>query len=347
MSFDNLNLGHKIEPGMSVEDQLAVSGLSWGVDAAPQQSEFQGRMIKENDVIVLRRNDTGERLATVGANWTPYSNRRFLGDFNYFCDRAGFLVERAGFLTRGKGLNKEAMSFAAAVVPGSHDGELDLGDGDVSNMRIIFLNYFTYGKAIGGFVMNERLFCENQLALKAVGQKGKYTLRHTSNNIEGARGILTVKQTLQTIHSSIKDFWHVSECLTRQYVTPEQAIDFFISNYGHKNKGVDEQPVAVKTMIDIYFNNLNEYVDVDLAMDLSTTRDTAYGVLNAVTAYETHFQGFNPATGKINPIADSTRFLRSVSSTSKAQIAYDSLSRQYTSLRQRRQQEIAQPVRAF
>lgn len=346
MSFDDLNIGHKIEPGMSIDNQLAVCGLDWQIDAAPQQSEFQGRMIKEDDVIVLRRGDTGERLATVGTNWTPYGNRRFLSDFNDFCDRAGFLVKRAGFLTRGKGLNKEAMSFASAVIPGSHDGELELDDGDVSNMRIIFLNYFTYGKAIGGFVMNERLFCQNQLVLKAVGQKSKRTLRHTANNLEGASGILKVKQTLDSIHSSIRDFWHVSECLTREYLTPQQAIDFFIKNYGHKEKSIEEQPIAVKTMIDIYFNNL-EAQDVDLAMDISTTKDTAYGVLNAVTAYETHFQGYNPVTGRVNPVADSTRFLRSISSGSKAQLAYDLLSRKYTSLRQRQRQEQAQTVRAF
>ena len=61
MSFDDLNIGHKIEPGMSIDNQLAVCGLDWQIDAAPQQSEFQGRMIKEDDVIVLRRGDTDRK----------------------------------------------------------------------------------------------------------------------------------------------------------------------------------------------------------------------------------------------------------------------------------------------
>lgn len=328
MGFEALNLGHEISPQMSIDDQLLLSGLDWSVDASPLVSEFNGRLFKDDDVSVLRRSDTGERLTIVGDRWKPYSNRRFLTDFNNFCDRSGYIVERAGFIKRKAGLNKEAMAFASAVVPGSHDGELDLGNGDRSQMRIIFLNYFTYGKAIGGFVVNERIFCQNQLVLK-VKDGTKQTIRHTANNVEGYDSILRVKGTLENVQKSIRNFWHISECLTRQIVTQREAVDFFIKHFGDIEKPVHKQPFAVQSMIDIYFDNMRlDNPNVDLAMNIETTKDTAYGVLNAVTAYETHCQGWNPQTGKAN-IGGSDRFLRSVASNSKSQIAFNSLARKY------------------
>ncbi|MCJ8280580.1 MAG: hypothetical protein MJK14_11920 [Rivularia sp. ALOHA_DT_140] len=84
---------------------------------------------------------------------------------------------------------------------------------------------------------------------------------------------------------------------------------------------------------------------MDLAMDINTTRDTTYGLLNAATAFETHFQGFNPITGRTTQVSDATRFLRSVSNGSKSQHAYNTLARKYVS--QRARQQVTQSVRAF
>ena len=118
--FDRLSIGRAINPGMTLEEQLSISGLNWSVSVAPLVSEFQGRMIQEESIPVVRRGDTGEFLTVAGKNWKPYGNRRFLGDFNNFCNNAGYVIERAGFIRKNQGIRKDAFAFASAKADPSY-----------------------------------------------------------------------------------------------------------------------------------------------------------------------------------------------------------------------------------
>lgn len=333
--FARLGIGNAINPQMKLEEQLSISGLNWSVVVSPLASEFQGKMIREDSIPVIRRGDTGEFLTVAGKNWKPYSNRRFLGDFNNFCNSAGYVIERAGFIKKNQGIRKDSFAFASALVPGSKGGELTLEGCDRSEMRIIFINNFKYGKGVGAYVMNERVFCQNQLVLR--GRTNTRVLRHVSNHIEGTKGMINVQDTLESVRKTITNYWHVSQVLAQTQMNDREAMDFFINKFGDKDKPLDKQPMAVQMMLGIYFEEIElKNENIDLAMGTEATKNTAYGVLNAVTAYETHYMGYSRQTGR-SALSQTDRFARRFDSDSAK--AYDSLSRLYVPAKLRNQQE--------
>lgn len=342
MSFDFLGLGGEISPDMIIDEQLQASGLDWQVLTSPMIADIGGgKYIKYHNSTILMRSDTLELLTIAGKGWQPYSNRHFLGDFNKFCNTAGYLVERAGFIYQPSGRNTDAIAFASATIPGSKNGKFSLKGDDESAMRVIFLNPFSYGKGIGIFAMNERLFCENQLTLK--GKRVKRSLKHAATNLHGKEGICKVEQTLKSLETMISNYWHISTILANTKISDREAVDFLINHFGDKNKEIHKQPQAARIMMEIFFNERSiDKEGVDLAMDTQSCQHTAYGLLNAVTAYDSHFHGYDPQTGRAT-IANSQRLLNTFDSLSTK--AYTALSRQYVANRDRR--ILTQPVRAF
>ncbi|MBW4636374.1 MAG: DUF932 domain-containing protein [Iphinoe sp. HA4291-MV1] len=283
-------VGINVEIGMSVEDQMRLSRLDWRVEVA--QGSYQtkdGREMK-NKTRTAYRSDTGEELSPVSLGWKPYQNVDFLKNFNEFCSRTGMVPERIGYLTKSQSSSIAITHkiFASAIIPKELGGQLWLDRDDIIDSRLVFFNHHNYGQGAGALIYTVRRICTNGQVARETAARGK--LRHISAHLGANSKRPTV--LLASIHQGLKNYNEKLESLTRQALTDDEVQAMLIKDYGDSGKPWDKQPPIVKTVMSIYkgeLDNLFSDRGVNLGQATRSAYKTAYGLLQAVSAYRNHF----------------------------------------------------------
>lgn len=293
------HLGSSISSRMPVEQQIIAAGLDWKVLVeAPRYGEKIGQELKAESFPIAYRSDTGEALTCITDSWVPYQNDEFLRDFNNFCNRAGLQMERAGYLKKNSvktGIYN--MVFATALVPETLGGRFVLDDraNDVLEARVVFYNHHQYGYGAGAHLYHTRLVCTNGMTLRI--KNSTKLARHITSHLKDGQKISDI---LNSLKQNVSEFNSDMLALANTGITQSEAQDFLIDTFGDRSKPWEKQPMVVRASAEIFAGNMDDIVSdvkgVTLGSSSSAAYNTAYGLLQSVTAFETHLRGNSQST---------------------------------------------------
>ncbi|MGH8000010.1 MAG: DUF932 domain-containing protein [Brasilonema sp.] len=283
--------GVEVSPGMSIDEILDKSGLNWEVVVErPFYGYKVGKEVQSRGRSIVYRTDTMQDLTYSSNDWKPYQNRRFLSDFSNFCDRNGLQIERIGYLPSGEDqFSLGNMVFITALVPEDLNGVFMLDKDDVTVMRVLAYNYHTYRRGSGFLTMAERLICTNGMTILTRGMVE--TMKHIQSHIGDRQYVSTLLESLKV---QINSYRENLKLLASTPVKPGEAFQLFKHLLGSPKKPDDKQEPIVKACFSIFQGDMDEVLalqGVDLGMNILSAYQTYYGILQALTAYKTHFSG--------------------------------------------------------
>jgi hypothetical protein len=327
---------------------LKECGLDWEPTIVPTMYQYLGTTKTSETTKLLVNSKTGEEISAISSKWVPMGNRDFLNKTIRLLETIGLGAEN---IARG------GYSHGSSTVPRVGDrcsfllsdeipelGFNLFGDKkEYHSTRLMALNPQYVGAAISVKLITVRLVCLNGMVSTGVGND-ILNVYHNSKSIKNMSNQDVLVKNKQLIE--IRRL--VLEELAKVKISKEEAIEHFVELVGDRSRAINDQPVAVKILERIYNGApVDTSVAIEEGVDLSLndyTHNTAYGVVNAVTAYMTHVRGrSNP---NYNPVK-----VQNFSNVAPVTKIMSSLERAYVPKHLWQQEQLkatqAQSVRAF
>jgi len=271
-------------------------GLDWEPESVVAQYDFNGSRRKSPNIHLIINNKTGEPLAAASADWKPLGNRKFFDRVKTSLDSIEIGIERGGYI---HGARQSLRSGDRCTFLISEDvpalGYALFGDNkEIYHSRLILFNHHHPGFGMGARLQTVRLVCKNGLVANEV-KKG-IVFSHTESGIKKHQSAIESLFGFEQVTIKLR---LEQEALVETKVSDDDAIAFFVNNFGDNKLADNEQPVPVKTMIGIY---KNEYQDLKEGVDLSVneyTEGTAYGILQSVTGYYSHIKAYGSSDSRL------------------------------------------------
>jgi hypothetical protein len=284
------NIGKPLDPASFV-DPLEQMGLDWEPIVVPIHYEAMGIRRTSQAFKILVNSKTGQDIAPCSDTWELVNNRKFYNIARRSLEELGGSISRGGYMHGAKSSLRVGDRCVFLVSDEIPELGFALFNDDVEeshSSRILFYNHHSPGNGIGAKVIVVRKICTNGMV--KTGIKAGITKAHT---VKGVADYADVGETMKLYKTLIASQVKQLEALAKVKVSDAEALDHFISFVGSKKKGIDEQPIQVRTMQAIYDGSASHLMDdlgVNLALN-SYTAGTAYGVFQSVTAYYSHFKG--------------------------------------------------------
>lgn len=301
-------LGETIEPDDDVDTIARKAGLTYHVNKAPALYHFgPAGVLRDSGAMVTYRDDTGVALGIVSDARYSLEGRQprdVVAFFRDFLRSNGLAIETAGALRGGRSvwcLAKLGADFAYLAPGGDRtDGYVRLSTGFDGN-RATVLDATTV-----------RVVCANTERMADAETKGK-GCRVSHSSAFDARA-------LQSAFGLLGERWRITcdvwSALQQRRVTDEEAREFFcrvsevdpayVGKVGKDGKRV----LATRTL-----NGLQALANAyrtGPGAQLAGARQTAYGLLNAVTYYADHqatvrdTYGDGPALARLASVTEGT-----------------------------------------
>ena len=275
---------------------LSQLGLDWEPQSVIAQYDFNGIKRKASNIHLIINGKTGEPLAAASSDWKPLGNRDFFSRSQKAFAKAGVSIERGGY---SHGAKQSLRSGDRCVFLISEDVpqlayNLFDDDKEVYHSRLVFYNHHHPGFGLGAKLYYTRLVCKNGAIASRVVKGNVFA--HTEKGVEKHKAAISNLFGFERIIIQNK---FEQEALAQTKIDDDDAIDFLVKNYGEKDKELKEQPTAIRTMVGLYhgdYSRINE--DVDLGIN-EYTQNTAYGILQSVTAYYTHLKTYGSSDSRI------------------------------------------------
>jgi len=262
-------LGTDMGANKTLQDWREAAGLDWTAKESIVQynAETKHELLIPKAFVdrkVLYRSDTLSPLSVVGKDYRPVQPGQIIEFYDELCERYGYAMETMGSLKDGKTI------WALAQ---TGQGQL-IGGVDLVKAYLLLYTSFDGSCATTGKFTDVRVVCNNTLSM-AQGQGGKaVTVRHNAmfdaSKVKAELGVGAVWE----------DHKARLESLAQAKVTPQQQVNFLLSVYHDMTaKSIDaESPKVAKTM-----ERLAGILANAPGSQMSTTTNTLYGLLNAVT----------------------------------------------------------------
>lgn len=275
-------LGAEIQEGISADDMLVAAGLDWEVATAKarwdyQDAEGRKRQRTSDKVHILYRTDTGADLSMVGPRYTPFQNAEILNFFAEYVDAGDAHIVTAGSLNDGQ--------FIWALA--------DLGVGydvgtskkpDAVNGYVLLMNPHQYGKAAIAKLTEIRVVCWNTLTAALKGNGDSVRLWHNAEfNVDRQQ---EAKRRLGIAREQLEAAEKEAKLLRRIELDEPTAIRIAAEVMGGDTDTLEYEVQNRRTrrVLDLFNGE-------GLGAELPSARNTAWGLLNAVTQYQDHEYG--------------------------------------------------------
>lgn len=277
-------LGQEICDGDSIKTIMKKAGLAWEVLSAPITfTDDEGHEQKVPDTVVNYRADTKAPLGVVSASkYHIVQPREVLEFFQDFLRDNRMQMETAGSLKGGKiiwALAKLGPDFQH-VLPGKDkvDGYFRLQTG------------FTGGDGTNGVGTTIRQVCANTMRMIDTQESARiYRIPHST--VFDATGLQKAVGLLGEQHQVTAQFFNE---LIKRKVNAEERRKFFCDLFDYDvadyDKVVDGKPV-ISTRTKNMLNQLEAAFVSGPGSSLKSAKDTAFGLLNAVTYWVDHESG--------------------------------------------------------
>lgn len=276
-------LGSKLEAGAPIETWIAAAGMNWSIMGQPALYRPLGDVAAPRPVSgqqVLYRSDDYSALGIVGNGFQIVQPREVLEFFRDLTEKAGFQLETAGCLFGGKRFWALAKTGdVAEIVPG-----------DYVRPYLLLCTGADGSLATTGKYVEERVVCNNtlSLALKEGSMQHKISHRSTFNADEMKR-VLGIEFAREAFANSIKTSKHLAE----KFVSKQTAQGIALALLAPDNIRTLDHDEQVKTLNKVeessgYKKIITLFDGEGRGATMDGVRDTAWGLLNAVTQYADH-----------------------------------------------------------
>lgn len=277
-------LGNKLSPNQPIEVWAEQAGMNWRIESSDvsyyANHAAGGQLIMPfPDNKVLYRSDTLEPLSVVSQRYQEVQPSEILEFYRDLTEQADFELETAGVLKGGRKFWALAKTGQSTALKGK----------DVSNGYILLATACDGTLATTAQFTSIRVVCNNTLAISLADKSGGVVKVPHSTVFDAAK----VKNQLGISINQWNEHMYQMKQLTERRVTQAEATNYLNRLFNDvddtlimfpTNKQTQKAVPNAKAMNQIMtmFNGQGRGADLDSA------RDTAYGLLCAVTEFVDH-----------------------------------------------------------
>ncbi len=289
-------LGNILTPNQPIEVWAAQAGMDWRIESSDvsymaQNARGQSMILPFKEQRVLYRSDTHAPLSVVSQRYQEVQPLEILEFYRDLTEQSGFELETAGVLKGGKKFWALARTGQTSTLKGK----------DVSNGYILLATACDGTLATTAQFTSIRVVCNNTLAIALRGQSssaGAVKVPH-STKFDAEK----VKQQLGISVRAWDEHMYEMKQLSQRKVTQGEAAAFLDAVFNNTSMSVQDQE---ENIIQFYLNVANQasnktepngramskvmnmFNGKGRGADLSSAKDTAYGLLCAITEFADH-----------------------------------------------------------
>lgn len=268
-------LGQSMVENQSIEEWTQAAGMDFDILSSPVQYQADQQMFTFPKQKVLHRSDTFAPLAVVSSAFKVVQPKEVMEFYRDLTEQSGFTMETAGVLFGGK-------KFWALAKIGQQSKFLD--DELKGYLMLATANDGTF--ATTAAFTSIRVVCNNTLGFAMT----EIDNGESKNNVKVSHRSMfdanAVKSQLGIASASWDNFMKNVDVWCSTSVSESQSKDFFkklTATKGSDGKLVTSEN-TVEKLLDLYNGG-------GKGSTMSTTKDTAWGLINAVTEYVDHHKG--------------------------------------------------------
>jgi phage/plasmid-like protein (TIGR03299 family) len=275
-------LGAKLESGMDQATWINEAGLNWTVHRSPVRYEdmnAEQRVLKEREV--LSRSDNGAALAVVSKRYHPVQPAEVVEFFGDLVSLAGFTLETAGALAGGRRIWALAKTNYEANIAGQ----------DLLKGYLLLATSYDGTFATTASLTDVRVVCQNTLRLsQAISERSKDGVVRVPHlrQFDAAE----VKRELGVLDGQWEAHTAQVQRLTRTAVTSDTAQAYFASLFPAQDEAVKQSGIPDAVM--------QLFSGQGRGSELDTAKNTAWGLVNAVTEYVDHHRRSRGVGGRLD-----------------------------------------------
>ena len=291
-------LGNHLTQNQPIEVWAQQAGMDWRIESSnvsymAQNERGQSIILPYEEQRVLYRSDTHAPLSVVSQRYQEVQPREILEFYRDLTEQAGFELETAGVLKGGKKFWALARTGQSTALKGK----------DVSNGYILLATACDGTLATTAQFTNIRVVCNNTLAIALRGQSssaGVVKVPH-STKFDAEK----VKQQLGISVRAWDEHMYEMKQLSQRKVTQGEAAAFFDAVFNNTSLSIADQE---ENIIQFYRNvanpnpakeksepngramskAMNMFNGQGRGAELSSAKDTAYGLLCSITEFSDH-----------------------------------------------------------
>ncbi|MGV2950102.1 MULTISPECIES: DUF932 domain-containing protein [Acinetobacter] len=290
-------LGNQLSPNQPLEVWAQQAGMDWRIESSnvsymAQNERGQSIIMPFEEQRVLYRSDTHAPLSVVSQRYQEVQPKEILEFYRDLTEQSGFELETAGVLKGGKkfwALARTGQSTALKVK-------------DVSNGYILLATACDGTLATTAQFTSIRVVCNNTLAIALRGQSssvGMVKVPH-STKFDAEK----VKQQLGVSVRAWDEHMYEMKQLTQRKISQQEAKAYFDAVFNNSTMSISDPE---ENIIQFYRNvaqqvqekkpepngrAMNKALEMfngqGRGADLSSAKDTAYGLLCSITEFVDH-----------------------------------------------------------
>ncbi|KJV43930.1 phage/plasmid-like protein TIGR03299 [Acinetobacter indicus] len=290
-------LGNQLSPNQPLEVWAQQAGMDWRIESSnvsymAQNERGQSIIMPFEEQRVLYRSDTHAPLSVVSQRYQEVQPMEILEFYRDLTEQSGFELETAGVLKGGKKFWALARTGQSTALKGK----------DVSNGYILLATACDGTLATTAQFTSIRVVCNNTLAIALRGQSssaGVVKVPH-STKFDAEK----VKQQLGISVRAWDEHMYEMKQLTQRKVSQQEAKAYFDAVFNNSTMSISDPE---ENIIQFYRNvaqqvqekkpepngrAMNKALDMfngqGRGADLSSAKDTAYGLLCSITEFVDH-----------------------------------------------------------
>ncbi len=291
-------LGNQLTQNQPIEIWAQQAGMDWRIESSnvsymAQNARGQSIIMPYEEQRVLYRSDTHAPLSVVSQRYQEVQPMEILEFYRDLTEQSGFELETAGVLKDGKKFWALARTGQSTALKGK----------DLSNGYILLATACDGTLATTAQFTNIRVVCNNTLAIALRGQSssaGVVKVPH-STKFDADK----VKQQLGISVRAWDEHMYEMKQLSQRKVTQGEAAAFFDAVFNNTSMSVADQE---ENIIQFYRNvanpnlakeksepngramskAMNMFNGQGRGAELSSAKDTAYGLLCSITEFADH-----------------------------------------------------------
>ena len=291
-------LGNQLTQNQPIEIWAQQAGMDWRIESSDvsymaQNERGQSIIMPYEEQRVLYRSDTHAPLSVVSQRYQEVQPMEILEFYRDLTEQSGFELETAGVLKGGKKFWALARTGQSTALKGK----------DVSNGYILLATACDGTLATTAQFTNIRVVCNNTLAIALRGQSsnaGVVKVPH-STKFDADK----VKQQLGISVRAWDEHMYEMKQLSQRKVTQGEAAAYFDAVFNNTNMSVIDQeeniiqfyrniatPNPAKEKSEPNGRAMTKVLDMfngqGRGAELSSAKDTAYGLLCSITEFADH-----------------------------------------------------------
>lgn len=265
-------LGNQLPANQPLEVWMQQAGLNWDIRETPVRfinadKGHLGEILSFEDHKVLYRSDTHSPLSVVSQRYKVVQPREIMEFYRDLTEVSGFELETAGVLKGGRKIWALAKTGQTGLLPGK----------DRTNAYVLLATACDGTMATTAQFTSIRVVCNNTLAVALNGAVQSVKVPH--NTVFDGEA---VKQKLGTSVASWSNFMDRLKALSGRKVKQSDVQNYFMRVF------TDQTETSLKTNERAMAQSLALFNGSGMGSNLASSKDTAYGLLNAVTEFADH-----------------------------------------------------------